>query len=163
MDYEIFGDDMQIVEVELDPNETVIGEAGAMNYLEEEISFESKMGDGTKPDEGLMGETAWRGEACSHGGIDLHDAFHARGSHRQTSRGVCGPISGKIIPVDLASVGGELLCQKDAFLCAALGTEVSIAFNKRIGAGFLVARALFSSACEATDGLHSCRWHGGPA
>lgn len=136
MDFEIFGDDMQIVEVELDPNETVIGEAGAMNYLEEDISFESKMGDGSKPDEGLMGKLLGAGKRALTGESIFMTHFTHRGPMGKRRVAFAAPYPGKIIPVDLAGIGGELICQKDSFLCAAFGTEVSIAFNKRIGAGF---------------------------
>ncbi len=135
VDYEIFGDDMQIVEVELDPGETVIGEAGAMNYLEEEIEFESKMGDGTKPDEGLMGKLLGAGKRMLTGESIFMTHFTHRGGAGKKRVAFAAPFPGKIIPVDMKSVGGELICQKDSFLCAALGTEVSIAFNKKFGAG----------------------------
>lgn len=136
VDYEIFGDDMQIVEVELDPRETVIGEAGAMNYMEEDIAFESKMGDGTKPDEGLMGKLLGAGKRMITGESIFMTHFTHAGPAGKRRVAFAAPYPGKIIPVDLSAVGGELICQKDSFLCAALGTEVSIAFNRRLGAGF---------------------------
>jgi uncharacterized protein (TIGR00266 family) len=136
IDYEIFGDDMQIVEVELDPNETVIGEAGAMNYMEEDITFESKMGDGTKPDEGLMGKLLGAGKRMLTGESIFMTHFTHSGPVHKRRVAFAAPFPGKIIPIDLSEVGGELICQKDSFLCAALGTEVSIAFNRKLGAGF---------------------------
>lgn len=135
IDYQIFGDDMQLVEVELDPGETVIAEAGAMSYMEEGIEFEARMGDGSETNSGIMskllnvGKRALSGESIfmthftHHGQGKSHVAFGA-------------PYPGKIVPVDLSKVGGELFCQKDAFLCAALGTKVDIAMNKKLGAGF---------------------------
>ncbi len=135
VDYEIVGNDMQMVIVELDPGETVIAEAGAMTYMEEGIQFETKMGDGSSPDKGFLskmmsvGKRAITGESLfmthfTHTGVGKsHVAFAA-------------PYPGKIIPIDLATIAGnDLICQKDAFLCAALGTQVTIALNKKIGTG----------------------------
>lgn len=136
VDYEIFGDDMQIVEVELDPGETVIGEAGAMNYMEEDILFESKMGDGSQPDQGLMGKLLGAGKRMLTGESIFMTHFTHRGGSQKRRVAFAAPYPGKIIPIDMQTAGGELLCQKDAFLCAAYGTEVSIAFNRRLGVGF---------------------------
>jgi len=135
VDYEIIGDDIQIVEVELDPGETVIAEAGAMNYMDDGISFEAKMGDGSKPDGGLLGKLIDTGKRALTGESIFLTHFTNSGSGKKRVS-FAAPYPGKIVPINLSKVDGELLCQKDAFLCAALGTEVSIAFNKRIGAGF---------------------------
>lgn len=135
IDYEIFGDDMQIVEVELDPNETVVAEAGAMNYLDDGITFESKMGDGSNPDQGLMGKLLSVGKRALTGESLFMTHFTNRGAGKQRVA-FAAPYPGKIIPLKLSEVGGEILCQKDAFLCAALGTEIGIAFTKKLGAGF---------------------------
>ena len=135
VDYELFGQDMQIVEVELDPDETVIAEAGAMNYMEDGIGFEARMGDGSRANEGVMGKLLNVGKRVLTGeSIFLtHFTNKGRGKKRVS---FAAPYPGKIVPVDLSKVGGELLCQKDAFLAAALGTEIGIAFTKRLGAGF---------------------------
>ena len=135
VDYEIFGDDMQVVEVELDPGETVIAEAGAMNWMEDGITFEAKMGDGSKPDQGLMGKLLDVGKRAVTGEALFMTHFTNAGYGKKRAA-FSAPYPGKIIPLDMASMGGELICQKDAFLCAALGTRVTIAFNKRFGAGF---------------------------
>lgn len=135
VDYELFGDDMQVVEIELDPNETVIAEAGAMNYMEDGIAFESKMGDGSKPDEGVFGKLLNVGKRVLTGESIFLTHFTNRGT-RKKRVAFAAPYPGKIIPMDLSKFGGELMCQKDAFLCAALGTEVGIAFTKRLGTGF---------------------------
>ncbi len=136
VDYEIFGDDMQIVEVELDPGETVIAEAGAMNYLEQDITFEAKMGDGSSPNEGVMGKLLSVGKRALTGeSIFMTHFTHAGSSHKRRVA-FAAPFPGKIIPVDLASIGGEITCQKDSFLCAAKGTQVTIALNRKLGAGF---------------------------
>jgi uncharacterized protein (TIGR00266 family) len=135
IDYEIFGDDMQIVEIELDPGETVIAEAGAMNYMDDGISFEAKMGDGSKPDDGVLGKLLNAGKRVLTGESIFITHFTNSG-HGKKRIAFSAPYPGKIIPLDMSKLGGEFLCQKDAFLCAARGTEVGIAFNKRLGAGF---------------------------
>lgn len=136
VDYEIFGDDLQIVEVELDPGETVIAEAGAMNYLEQDIQFEAKMGDGSQPNEGFMGKLLAVGKRALTGESIFMTHFTHRGSQGKRRVAFAAPYPGKIIPINLAEIGGDITCQKDAFLCAAFGTQVTIAFNKRLGAGF---------------------------
>ena len=135
VDYEVFGDDMQIVEVELDPGETVIAEAGAMNYMEEGITFEAKMGDGSEPQQGFVQKMiSAAGRSLTGESIFMtHFTNDGFGKRRVA---FAAPYPGKIIPLDLAEIGGSMTCQKDAFLCAALGTKVSIAFQKRLGAGF---------------------------
>ncbi len=135
VDYEIFGNDMQTVEVELDPGETVIAEAGAMNWMESGIAFEAKMGDGSEPEKGFMGKLFDVGKRAVTGESLFMTHFTNQGMGKQRVA-FSAPYPGKIIPVDMSTIGGELICQKDAFLCAALGTKVTIAFNKKLGAGF---------------------------
>jgi len=135
LDYKIIGDDMQIVEVELDPGEVVIAEAGTMNYMNDGISFEAKMGDGSKPSGGLFDKLVSAGKRVLTGESIFMTHFENVSSNKRIVA-FAAPYPGKIIPVNLSTVGGTLLCQKDAFLCAALGTEVGIAFTKRLGAGF---------------------------
>lgn len=135
VDYEIFGDDMQIVEVELDPAEVVIAEAGAMNYMDDGIGFETRMGDGSRPSGGIMdsllnvGKRVLTGESI----FMTHFTNNVQGKKRVA---FAAPYPGKIIPVDMSAIGGELICQKDAFLCAAFGTSLDIAFQRKLGAGF---------------------------
>ena len=135
VDYEIIGDDIQIVEVELDPGETVIAEAGAMNYMDDGISFEAKMGDGSEADSGLLGKLMGAGKRALTGESIFMTHFTNSGSGKK-SAAFAAPYPGKIIPINMAKVNGEMLCQKDAFLCAAYGTQIGIAFNKRLGTGF---------------------------
>lgn len=135
VDYELFGDDMQIVEVELDPTETVIAEAGAMNYMDDGIVFESKMGDGSKPTAGLMDSLLHIGKRVLTGESIFMTHFSNAGQGKKRIA-FAAPYPGKIIPIDMATIDEELICQKDAFLCAALGTSVDIAFQKKLGAGF---------------------------
>ena len=135
VDYEIFGNDMQVVEVELDKGETIIAEAGAMNWLEDDIVYAAKMGDGSGGDEGLMGKLLSAGKRAISGESLFLTHFTNTGNHKRRVA-FAAPYPGHIIPIDLAKFGGELLCQKDAFLCAALGTELDIAFSRKLGAGF---------------------------
>jgi len=135
VDYKIIGHDMQMVEVELDPGETVIAEAGAMTYMEEGINFEAKMGDGSAAESGLFGKLMNAGKRAITGESLFMTHFTHNGSGK-SHVAFAAPYPGSIIPVDLSTIGGELLCQKDAFLCAALGTKLDIAFTKRLGVGF---------------------------
>ena len=135
VDYQILGDDMQVVEIELDLGETVIAEAGAMNYMDDGITFEAKMGDGSRPEGGLFGKLMSAGKRALTGeSIFMTHFTNTSGGKRRVA--FAAPNPGKVIPIDMAKIGGELFCQKDAFLCAALGTEVDIAFTKRLGTGF---------------------------
>lgn len=135
VDYKIYGDDMQFVEIELDPGETVIAEAGAMMYLDDGVDFETVMGDGSEPDQGMFGKLKGAGKRVITGESLFMTHFTNQGGGKSRVS-FAAPYPGKIIPVDLASLGGRLLCQKDAFLCAAKGTKVGVAFNKKLGAGF---------------------------
>jgi uncharacterized protein (TIGR00266 family) len=135
IDYRIYGDDLQAVEITLDPNETVIAEAGAMNWLEDGIAFETRMGDGSQPNQGMMSKLLNVGKRLLTGESIFMTHFTNHGTGR-SNVAFAAPYPGKIIPVDLTQVGGRIICQKDSFLCAAYGTEVTIAFNKRLGAGF---------------------------
>ena len=135
VDYELIGDDMQIVEIELDPGEAVIAEAGAMNYMDEGIQFEAKMGDGSRSDSGFFGKLLGAGQRMLTGESIFMTHFTNTAEAKQRVA-FSAPYPGKILPIDLSAIGGELICQKDAFLCAALGVEVGIAFHKRLGAGF---------------------------
>ncbi len=135
IDYEIFGDDMQVVEVELDPGEVVIAEAGAMNWMDDGITFEAKMGDGSEPDKGLLNKLMNAGKRAISGESIFITHFTNNGSGKKKVA-FAAPYPGRIIPLDLSKIDGEITCQKDAFLCAAMGTKVDIAFNKKLGAGF---------------------------
>jgi len=135
IDYKIIGDDMQIVEIELDPSETVVAEAGAMNYMDDGITFEAKMGDGSNAGEGIMGKLMNVGKRVLTGESVFMTHFSNTGAGKKRVA-FAAPYPGKIIPIDMAKINGDLLCQKDAFLCAALGTEIGIAFTKRLGTGF---------------------------
>ncbi len=135
VDYTLLGDDMQIVEVELDPGETVIAEAGAMNYMEDGISFQAKMGDGSGADTSVFSKLLNAGKRALTGESIFMTHFTNSGKGKKRVA-FAAPYPGKIVPIDMAEIHGELYCEKDAFLCAALGTRVDIAFTKRLGTGF---------------------------
>ena len=135
IDYKVFGDDMQFVEVELDPMEAAIAEAGGMMYMDDGIEMETIFGDGSQQNSGFMGALLGAGKRLLTGESLFMTVFQNRGQGKK--RVAFGaPYPGKIIPVKLSDIGGELIAQKDAFLCAAKGVSVGIAFNKKIGAGF---------------------------
>jgi len=137
IDYQIKGESIQIVEVELDPMETVIAEAGAMLFMEEGILFETKMGDGSNPSQGMFDKLLSAGSRLLTGESLFMTHFTNRGN-RKAKVGFSAPYPGTIIPVDLAtSPNRELVVQKDGFLCAAYGTKLSIVFNRKIGAGLV--------------------------
>jgi len=135
IDYKIIGDDVQLVEVELDSGETVIAEAGAMLYMEDGISFETKLGDGSNPRAGFFDKLVSAGSRLITGESLFLTHFSNRGWGKKHVA-FSAPYPGTIIPLNLALMGGRIIVQKDAFLCAALGTQISITFNKRLGAGF---------------------------
>jgi uncharacterized protein (TIGR00266 family) len=135
VDYEIIGHSMQLVEVELDPNETVIAEAGAMNYLEQDINFEAKMGDGSEPESGFFGKILGAGKRALTGESIFMTHFTNQGSQKRKVA-FAAPYPGTILALDLSQHGEELICQKDSFLAAALGTQVTMKFNRRLGTGF---------------------------
>jgi len=135
IDYEIKGHDIQLVEIELDPQETIIAEAGAMLYMQEGIEFETKMGDGSEPDQGFFGKLVSAGSRMITGESLFLTHFTHRGFGKSRVA-FSAPYPGTIIPVDLQSIGGSLIVQKDGFLCAAKGTKISMHFNKKLGATF---------------------------
>lgn len=137
IDYQIKGESIQIVEVELDPMETVIAEAGAMLFMEEGIQFETKMGDGSNPNQGLFDKLLSAGSRVLTGESLFMTHFTNQG--RQKAKvGFSAPYPGTVIPVDLAKCpSNELIVQKDGFLCAAFGTKVAITFNRKIGSGLV--------------------------
>ena len=135
IDYEVIGDDMQVVEIELDPQETVIAEAGGMNWMDSGIEYDAKMGDGTEVNDSVMNKIFGAGKRLISGeSIFLTHFTNKRNIKRKVA--FAAPYPGKIIALDLAQVPqNTFTCQKDAFLCAAKGTKVDITFNKRLGTG----------------------------
>lgn len=144
IDYELSGDDMQFVEVTLDPGEVVVAEAGAMMYMSDGIQMETVFGDPSKQ-QGFLGKLFDAGKRMVTGESLFLTTFGAAGNRREQVA-FAAPYPGKIIPMHLDELGGELICQKDAFLCAARGVQVGIAFQKKIlaglfgGEGFILQR-----------------------
>jgi uncharacterized protein (TIGR00266 family) len=151
VDYTIVGDDLQMVLVELDPGETVIAEAGAMNYMEQDIRFEARMGDGSQADQGLLGKLLGAGKRVLTGESLFMTHFTNQGSGKRHVA-FAAPYPGKIIPLDLGRLGGEVFCQKDSFLCAAHGTKLGIAFQRRLGTGFFGGEGFILQRLQG-DGL----------
>jgi len=137
VDYTIYGDDMQFVEIQLDPMESLIAEAGAMMYMDDSITMDAIFGDGSGRDEGkgLMGKMLGAGKRVVTGESLFMTEFLNRGRERK-SIAFAGPYPGKIVPLDIGDYGGELICQRDSFLCAAKGISIEIAFQRNIATGF---------------------------
>jgi uncharacterized protein (TIGR00266 family) len=134
IDYKIHGDDMQFVEIELDPNEAVVAEAGGMMFMDDGIAMETIFGDGSQQNRGFVASLLGAGKRLLTGESLFMTVFQNQGSgKRRVAFGA--PYPGKIIPLHLSELGGELIAQKDSFLCAAKGVSIGIAFQKRLGAG----------------------------
>jgi len=136
IDYEILGDDMQFVKIELDPGEAVVGEAGAMMYLEDGLQMQTIFGDGSQQAQqgGFMGTLLNAGKRLLTGESLFMTVFSNQGQGKRKAA-FAAPYPGKIIALHLHELGGELLAQKDSFLCAAKGVQLGIAFTRRFGAG----------------------------
>ncbi|MFO7879166.1 MAG: TIGR00266 family protein, partial [Bacteroidales bacterium] len=136
IDYKIMGHDIQLVEVELDPEETVIAEAGAMLYMEDGIDFETKMGDGSDPKQGVMNKLLKAGGRMLTGESLFMTHFTHRGSGK-SHVAFAAPYPGTIVPISLGNLNSHLIAQRDAFLCAAMGTKLSVTMNKKLGSGLV--------------------------
>lgn len=153
VDYKLYGDDLQFVEVELDPGETVIAEAGAMMYMDNSIEMDSIFGDGSERDKGkgLMGKLMGAGKRVITGESLFMTTFTNNGSGKKQVS-FAAPYAGKIIPIDLSEHGGKIVCQKDAFLCCAKGNSIGIELQKRFGAGFFGGEGFIMQKIEG-DGM----------
>ncbi len=151
IDYEIFGSDMQYVEIELDPGEAAIGEAGTMMMMQDGVDMETVFGDGSGKEGGLMGKLLGAGKRLLTGESLFTTVYHNRVSQKRKVA-FAAPYPGKIVPVDLSEVGGTYLCQKDSFLCAARGVSLGIGFQKRLGAGLFGGEGFILQKLEG-DGL----------
>lgn len=151
VDYEILGAEMQAVEIELDPGETVIAEAGSMTYMEQDIDFETRMGDGANPDEGWMSKIFSAGKRLLTGESLFITHFTNRGNQKRRVA-FAAPYPGNIVALDMAALGQQVICQKDAFLCAALGTRLSVAFHQRFGSGLFGGEGFILQKVEG-DGM----------
>jgi len=134
VDYKIYGDDMQFVEIELDPQEAAVAEAGGMMYMEEGIDMETIFGDGSQQRTGFLGALVGAGKRLLTGESLFMTVFQNRGAGKKKVA-FGAPYPGKIVAVHLSEIGGELIAQKDSFLCAAKGVSVGIAFQKKLGVG----------------------------
>ena len=135
IDYKVYGSEMQYVEIELDPEESAIGEAGSIFYMEDGIDMDTIFGDGSAQQSGLMGKLMGAGKRLLTGESLFTTVFTNNGQGKKKVA-FGAPYPGKIIPIDLSKVGGTFIAQKDAFLCAAKGVSLGIAFQKKLGAGF---------------------------
>ncbi len=153
IDYELFGEEMQYVEITLDPGEACIAEAGAFLYMEPGIQMQTVFGDGSGQDQGggLMGKLLTAGKRVLTGESLFMTVFSNTGGSRQKVA-FASPYPGRIIALDLSQHGGRILCEKDAFLCAAKGIAVGIAFQKKLGAGLFGGEGFILQKLEG-DGL----------
>jgi len=151
IDFKIYGDDMQFVEVELDPGETVIAEAGSLMMMEDQIHMETIFGDGSSGGGGLMGKLLGAGKRMITGESLFMTTFTNQGSGKKHVS-FASPYPGKIVPMDLSELGGKIICQKDAFLAAAKGVSVGVEFQRKIGAGFFGGEGFIMQKLEG-DGM----------
>ena len=135
IDYKIYGEELQFVEIELDPQETVMAESGAFMYMEDGVQMETLFGDGSSSNNsGFLGKLLSAGKRMLTGQSLFMTAFTHMGTGK-AKVAFAAPYTGKIIPVDLQQHGGTIICQKDAFLCAAKGVSIGIEFQKKLGTG----------------------------
>jgi uncharacterized protein (TIGR00266 family) len=151
IDYDIFGDDMQYVEIELDPGEAAIGEAGMMMFMQDGVEMETIFGDGSASQSGFMGKLMGAGKRLLTGESMFITIYVNQGNAKRRVA-FSAPYPGKIVPIDLSQIGGTLICQKDSFLCAAKGVSLGIALQKRLGAGFFGGEGFILQKLEG-DGM----------
>ena len=151
IDYVLYGDDMQFVEVELDPQETVVAEAGSLMMMENGIEMETIFGDGSEKQGGFMGKLLGAGKRLITGESLFMTAFTNEGSGKSKVY-FASPYPGKIIPMDLKAYDGKIICQKDAFLAAAKGVSVGVEFQRKLGAGFFGGEGFIMQKLEG-DGM----------
>ncbi len=152
IDYKVFGDDLQFVEVELDPNEATVAEAGGMMYMDDGIEMETIFGDGSKQGQGgFLGALMGAGKRLLTGESLFMTVFLNR-SNQKRRLAFGAPYPGKIVPIHLAEIGGELIAQKDSFLAAAKGISIGIAFQKKIGVGLFGGEGFIMQRLQG-DGL----------
>ncbi|MFN5517810.1 MAG: TIGR00266 family protein [Bacteroidota bacterium] len=157
IDYRILGDEMQCVEIELDPTETTVAEAGAMMMMEEDIRMETIFGDGSQQQSGLLGKFLSAGKRLITGESLFMTAYTNYGTMKRRVT-FAAPYPGKIIPINLEQNGGKIICQKDSFLCAAKGVAIGIEFQRKLGTGLFGGEGFIMQKLEG-DGLsfvHAC-------
>lgn len=151
IDYRIVGDDMQLVEVELDPGESAIGEAGSMLYMESGVDMDTLFGDGSAQEGGLLGKLFGAGKRLITG-ESLFTTVYRNTASGKRKVAFAAPYTGKILPMPLDQLGGTLICQKDAFLCAAKGVSIGIHFQRKLGVGFFGGEGFIMQRLQG-DGL----------
>jgi len=151
VDYEIHGAEMQFVEIELDPGEAAIGEAGSMMFMDAGITMDTVFGDGSAAQGGLLGKLLGAGKRLVTGESLFTTVYSNQASSKQRVA-FAAPYPGKILPMDLRQLGGTLICQKDAFLCAARGVSLGIAFQRKLSTGFFGGEGFIMQKLEG-DGL----------
>ncbi len=151
IDYQVYGEELQFVEIELDPQETVVAEPGSFMMMDEDIEMETIFGDGTNQDKGIMGKLLSAGKRVLTGEKLFMTAFTHQGRGK-AKVSFAAPYPGKIIPLDLCDYDEKIICQKDAFLCAAKGTAVGIEFSKKLGRGFFGGEGFIMQKVEG-DGM----------
>ncbi|HUR47579.1 MAG TPA: TIGR00266 family protein [Candidatus Saccharimonadales bacterium] len=154
IDFKIFGDDMQFVEIELDPMEAAIAEAGGMMYMEDGIEMETIFGDGSQQNSGFLSSLMGAGKRLLIGESLFMTAFQNQGTGKKKVA-FAAPYPGKIIPIKLTDIGGEFIAQKDSFLCAAKGVSVGISFNRKIGVGLFGGEGFIMERLQG-DGWAFC-------
>jgi len=151
VDYEIKGSEMQFVEVELDPGEAAVGEAGSMMFMDAGITMDTVFGDGRPSTGGLLGKLLGAGKRLVTG-ESLFTTVYTNNASGKQRVAFAAPYPGKILPMDLSRLGGTLICQKDAFLCAARGVSLGIAFQQKLSVGFFGGEGFIMQRLDG-DGL----------
>jgi uncharacterized protein (TIGR00266 family) len=151
VDYEIKGAEMQFVEIELDPGEAAVGEAGSMMFMDAGIQMDTVFGDGSPPQGGLLGKLLGAGKRLVTG-ESLFTTVFTNQAPAKLKVAFAAPYPGKILPMDLRQLGGMLVCQKDAFLCAARGVSLGIHFQQKLSVGFFGGEGFIMQKLEG-DGL----------
>ncbi|GLB51618.1 TIGR00266 family protein [Neptunitalea chrysea] len=151
IDYEIFGEEMQYVEIELDPQEAVVAEAGTFMMMDNGIAMDTIFGDGSKQNQGVMGKLFSAGKRLLTG-ESLFMTVFLNNDYGKKKVSFASPYPGKIIPIDLTNYRGKFICQKDAFLCAAKGVTIGVEFSKKLGRGFFGGEGFIMQKLEG-DGM----------
>tara|TARA_R110002012_G_scaffold322108_1_gene555960 strand:- start:78580 stop:79377 length:798 start_codon:yes stop_codon:yes gene_type:complete len=151
IDYQIFGEEMQFVEIELDPQEAVVAEAGSFMMMDTDIVMDTIFGDGSNQDKGVLGKFFSAGKRLLTGESLFMTAFLNSGRLKRKIS-FASPYPGKILAVDLSEIQGKFICQKDSFLCAAKGVSIGIEFSKRLGRGLFGGEGFIMQKLEG-DGL----------
>jgi uncharacterized protein (TIGR00266 family) len=151
IDYKIYGEEMQCVEIELDPQETVIAESGSFMFMDEGIDMATVFGDGSGQQQGFMGKLMSAGKRLLTGESLFMTTYtnHGYGKQRVT---FAAPYAGKIVAMDLQQFSGKVICQKDSFLCAAKGVQVGIEFQRKLGTGLFGGEGFIMQKLEG-DGM----------